>query len=305
MIDHLKALAVFATTVERGSFREAARALSLSPSVVSHHVSALERELAASLLYRTTRRIALTPDGEKLYAAAREMLAAAARGMDAVNGKGDAPSGVLRVTAPALLSGTRFGRDLAEFSRAHPLVRLHVSFSDHRRDLLRDGFDLALRIGRMDDSSHKARPLAQMPRTLVASPGYVRGRPTPRDASDLRDWDFIQLSARRPEATLTPPGGGEPVTVTYEPRVVVDSAAAMRTMARAGAGIASLPEILARRGLARGGLVEVLPGWTLASMRVYAVWPETTQAPALTARFVDFIAPRVESLFGAPPRQGM
>src|SRR5215470_9370552 len=120
VIGELKALAVFATTVERGSFRDAARALALSPSVVSHHVSELERRLSLALLYRSTRRLALTPDGEKLYQSARDMLAAAERGLDAVSAQGPNPTGVLRVTAPALLAETVFCRDLAAFAHAHP-----------------------------------------------------------------------------------------------------------------------------------------------------------------------------------------
>jgi DNA-binding transcriptional LysR family regulator len=179
VLDQLRSLAVFAKVAELGSFRAAARALALSPSVVSHHVGELERRLALPLLYRSTRSIALTPDGEQLVAAAREMVDAAARGLDAVSGRSAAPSGALRLTAPAFLAGTGLSRHLAAFSSKHPNVRLTVSFTDAPRDLLRDGLDLALRIGKLADSTHRTRKLAEMRRVLVASPRYAAARRPP------------------------------------------------------------------------------------------------------------------------------
>ena len=122
MLDQLRSLAVFARVAELGSFRAAARRLSLAPSVVSHHVSELERRLSLPLLYRTTRRVALTPEGAKLFAAAHEMLEAAERGLDEATGGSASPSGVLRVTAPAFLADTTLPRDLAATGRpSHPV----------------------------------------------------------------------------------------------------------------------------------------------------------------------------------------
>lgn len=301
MVENLKALAVFAKTVECGSFREAARALSLSPSVVSHHVTELERRLALTLLYRTTRRLALTPDGDTLFQGAREMLAAAERSLDAVSGRAPNPAGRLRVTAPALLAETAFCRDLAAFAREHPHVSLTVGFTEQRRELLRDGLDLALRIGPLDDSSLRVRQLTVMPRVLVAAPKYVEGRARPKALRDLERWDFIQLSALRPELSLVPPGRKRPVTLAFRPRVAVDSATAMREMAIAGLGAACLPELVARRDLAQRRLVEVMPGWRPPEIGVHAVWPGGTARPALTLRFVDFMQERLRALFRVEP----
>ncbi len=293
MVENLKALAVFAKTVEHGSFRAAARALKLSPSVVSHHVGELERKLSLTLLYRSTRRLSLTSDGERLYTAARDMLAAAERGLDAAA----TPTGALRVTAPALLAETAFARDLAAFARAHPAIRLTVGFTDQRRDLLSDGFDLALRIGRLDDSALRAKRLAVMPRSLVAAPAYTRSRATPHTVHDLEGWDFIQLSALPARYALIPPKRTTPQMFDYEPRIAVDSATAMRTMAIAGLGVAALPALLVAADLARGRLVEVLGSWRLTAMGVYAVWPGGTVRPVATSKFVEFIEPRLAALF--------
>lgn len=296
MLDHLRPLAVFARVAELGSFRAAARALALSPSVVSHHVSELERHLGLPLLYRSTRRIALTPDGENLIAAAREMVDAAARGLDGLSGRSQTPSGALRLTAPAFLAGAAFCRELAAFSSAHPNVALSVSFTDAPRDLLRDGFDLALRSGRLEDSTHKTRKLADMRRLLVGSPRYVSARKQPRRPQDLAGWDFVHLSSRPAELRLSLPGK-KPVAIAFRPRISLDSAAAMREMLLVGAGIAALPSVLVSADVAHGRLVEVLTRWRAPLLGVYAVWPSNSQRSSLTHRFIDFMAGRVAALF--------
>jgi DNA-binding transcriptional LysR family regulator len=297
MIDDLKALAVFAKTVEHRSFREAARKLALSPSVVSQHVTRLERKLGLPLLYRTTRHLALTPDGEQLYASARAMLDAAERGLDAATSLGSEPRGRLRITAPALLAETRFSRDLAAFARSHPKVELTLSFTERRQDLVRDGFDLALRFGSLDDSSLKARRLTEMPRVLAAAPAYVAERSLPRVPRDLDGWELIRLGVRPPEVDLVPPGKKQPVTIAFSPRIVLDSITAVREMVLAGFGAAVLPELLARAELARGRLVELLSGWRVPPVGVFAVWPGGTPRPELTLRFVDFVEARLAALF--------
>jgi DNA-binding transcriptional LysR family regulator len=297
MLDQLRSLAVFAKVVELGSFRAAARAFSLSPSVVSHHVSELEARLSVPLLYRSTRRLALTPDGEKLVVAAREMTDAAARGLDALTGDHASPTGALRLTAPAFLADTRLTRDVADFAAACPKVALTLSFTDAPRDLLRDGLDLALRIGKLEDSTHKTRKLADMRRVLVGSARYVGARKVPRTPHDLAGWDFVQLSTRPAEVVLISPGTKKPHAFPFTPRIAVDSAAAMRALVLEGVGIATLPEVTVRADLSRRRLVEPLPGWKAASLGVYAVWPHNAQRASLTLRFVDFMAERVATLF--------
>jgi DNA-binding transcriptional LysR family regulator len=299
MLDQLRSLAVFAKVAELGSFRAAARALSLSPSVVSHHIGELERRLSLPLLYRSTRRIALTPDGEILVAAAREMVDAAERGLDAASGRSPAPRGALRLTVPAFLAETGLPRHLAAYAAKHPNVRLMVSFTDAPRDLLRDGLDLAIRVGKLDDSTHRTRKLAAMRRVLVASPRYVAARRPVAAPRDLATWDYVQLSSRPAAITLASPGKAHPVSIAFTPRLSVDHAAALRELVIAGAGVAALPEAMVRADLAHGRLVEVLAGWQLPILGVYAIWPSTAQRATLTLGFLDFMASRVAALFDA------
>ena len=304
MLDDLRSLAVFAKIVELGSFRAAARELRLSPSVVSHHLKELEGRLSLPLLYRSTRRLALTPDGERLLTSAREMVDAAARGLDAMSGRSDVPKGALRVAVPAFLGETKLCHDLAAFSSAHPQVRLTVSFSDTPSDLLRDGFDLAIRAGRLEESSHKSRKLAEMPRLLVASSRYVASK-TKRDSRvpcvprDVADWDFVKLSSRPAEVSLSSPGK-KPVVLSFEPKLSVDSAAAMRELVLAGAGLATVPEVIVREDLRKGRLVDVLPEWRPQTVGVFALWPDNAQRARLTSRFLEFMAARTSALFAMP-----
>jgi DNA-binding transcriptional LysR family regulator len=291
VLERLRALAVFAKVADLGSFRAAARQLGLSPSVVSHHVRELEAQLATPLLHRTTRRLALTPDGGRVLTAARQMVDAAERGLGATSSAG----GTLRVTGPAFLVNAGLCVDLAAFLVERPNVDLVVSFTEVTHDLLRDGFDVALRFGKLADSTHRSRKLAEMRRVVVAAPGVVAAKRL-RAPRDLEGADFVLLSSRPPQLSLASPGR-RPVTVALGSKVAVDSAAAMHALVLAGAGLATLPELLVRDDLQRGRLVAVLPRWTPASVGVYLVWPSHSQRAELTQAFVAFIASRVAALF--------
>ena len=298
MLDELRALAIFAKVVEDGSFRGAARRLALSPSVVSHHVRTLEERVGVALLHRSTRRLVLTPAGERLVAEAQAMVASAERGLDQARGLSAIPSGSLRLTIPAFLAETSLCADIAAFARAHPAVRLMVSFSEVPRDLLNDGFDLALRIGTLADSTHKTRKLSEMRRVLVAAPSLAASQPPLSAPRDLKGWPFLHLGSRAP--TLAMRHRAQAAQVTYAPVLTVDSAGAMRRLMLAGAGLATLPEVLVQGDLKEGRAVEILPAWRVATVAVHALWPGGAVKPTLTLRFLDFITPRIEALF-APP----
>ena len=176
MLDQLRQIAIFAKTVDHGSFRAAARSLRLSPSVLSHHVTQLEQSLGTALIYRSTRKLSLTPDGERLLTAARAMLDAAEAGLQEVSNQRQQPSGMLRVTVPAVLAQSELVDRMANFATGYPNVRLSLDFSDVRRELIGDGFDVAIRMGWLEDSSLKARKLFDVDRRLVAAMCYLETR---------------------------------------------------------------------------------------------------------------------------------
>jgi len=143
MIDRLRQMAIFAKTIDHGSFRAAAKELRLSPSVVSHHISQLEESLGVALLYRSTRKLSLTSEGERLLVAARNMLQAVETELVDLSSSANTPSGELRLTMPSVLSQSHFTDRIAAFSKAYPRITLSLDFSDTRRALIDDGFDLA------------------------------------------------------------------------------------------------------------------------------------------------------------------
>ncbi|WP_136658537.1 LysR family transcriptional regulator [Nitratireductor sp. XY-223] len=291
MLDHLRAMAVFSAVAEAGSFRAAATRLGISPSVVSHHVTALERHLDTPLIYRSTRRLSLTEAGRRLARSADAMVRAAEEGYQAVGQEAGSPSGGLKITAPAVFQYALFVKRVAEFMKLHPRVEISVNFSDRWRNLVEDGFDLAFRIGPLRDSSLKARKLVDGQQFLCASLAYLKRRHVPKGPDELEGLEMIGFTGRSYTIALTGGGGGrERRQLRMHNRLVVDSGFAAMRLAEEGCGITVLPDFLARAPLEAGRLVEVLPDWSVPTFGIYAVWPDNPGTNTLRALFVDFVA---------------
>ena len=289
MLDQLRQMAIFAKTVDHGSFRAAARELNISPSVVSHHIAQLEERLGTALLYRSTRKLSLTEDGRRLLGKARAMIEAAENGLEAVAQRGQQPSGVLHVTLPAVLAQSVLVERIAAFSEAYPRVRLNLDFSDTRREVIGGGIDVALRMGWLEDSALKVRKLYDARRILIAAPSYLESRPAPRSPRDLEEWDWLELSSVKLRPDFEHPKR-QTIRIRPTPRVQVNDAFAMYQLARAGAGLAILPENLAEADLKTGSIVNLMPEWQHHSVGVYAVWPPNAPKEGLSARFVAALA---------------
>lgn len=290
MLDQLRQIAIFAKTVDHGSFRAAARSLRLSPSVVSHHVTQLEQKLGTALIYRSTRKLSLTPDGERLLAAARTMMDAAEAGLQEVSSQPQQLSGMLRVTLPAVLAQSKLVDRIAGFAVGFPNVRLSLDFSDIRRELIGDGFDVAIRMGWLEDSSLKARKLFDVERSLVAATHYLQARPEPASPEDLEDWDWLELAPvwhKKPEFTN---GSQSVVIMRPDSRISVNDAQALHRLTRAGAGLAIIPDFLTQADAGSGALQVVLPQWTVPPVGVYAVWPSNAPRDGLVKHFVEHLA---------------
>lgn len=290
MIDQLRQIAIFAKTVDHGSFRAAARSLRLSPSVVSHHVTQLEQELGTALMYRTTRKLSLTPDGERLLAAARTMINAAESGLQTIGDQAHQPSGMLRVTVPAVLAQSELVERMAAFATTYANVRLSLDFSDVRRELIADGFDIAIRMGWLEDSSHKARKLFDVQRRLVAAPAYINSRQEPTSPEDLSEWDWLELTPvwhRKPEFRN---GSKRVLIMKPDSRISVNDAHALCKLTRSGAGLAIIPDFLVEADITMGALRPVLSKWAVQSVGVYAVWPSNVPKDGLVKNFVEFLA---------------
>lgn len=290
MIDELRALAIFAKVVEAGSFRAAATELKLSPSVVSHHIAQLEERLGVALLYRSTRRLSLTHDGEKLFKNAAAMLSAAEKGLNSIAYHATEPTGKLNLTLPAMLTKNPLIDDIAAFAKAFPKVALSIRFSDVQQDLIREGIDLAIRIGNLKDSGLKSKRFFIMTRKLVAAPSLMNEHKTPQRPQDLVKWEWIGLKMRADTKTLI--NKGKKFIIHFEPRIIVDSMDAVCQLAIAGVGLATPPSFLVTTDIRDGQLVEPLPHWQPESIPVYFVWPPNTSKESLTYRFMAFLEQR-------------
>lgn len=289
MIEKLRSIAIFATVVEQESFRGAAQSLGLAPSRISEVVSQLEADLGVTLLYRTTRQISLTHEGRLLYAKAQDMLAAAEMGLDAISPLSKEPAGSLRVSVPAFVAQTQLMGTFAKFAADFPSVDISFHFSDRRSDLIKDGFDVAIRAGWLEDSELMTRNIGHADRFLVASPEYVESKSAPKVPSDLEEWNWIRFDMRPDQTELTSPKG-KVATVTGRSNVSVNSAEALYEFAARGLGVTAIPEHLACRGFDRGDLVQVLPEWGLQPLGLFAVWPNQSRRENLTTLFVRYLA---------------
>jgi len=295
MLDELRQIAIFAKTVDHGSFRAAAKALQLSPSVVSHHVGQLEERLGTALLYRSTRKLSLTPDGERLLEAAHDMINAAEAGVQLISNQTNQHSGVLRITIPAVFTSSLLTEHISEFATEYPNIDLSLDFSETRRDIIADGFDIAIRAGDMQDSSLKSQKLFEFNRRLVASPTYYKSKPKPKSPNDLIEWDWVILAPVQGKKIEFIKVRKREEVKKIKSRISVNSAHALSQLARAGAGLAIVPEYISEPHVATSGLVNVLPDWSVDPINVYAVWPSNAPKNGLIKQFVKFLKSRQDT----------
>ncbi|MCG8635375.1 MAG: LysR family transcriptional regulator [Desulfobacterales bacterium] len=271
MIDELKALAVFSETVKQKSFRGAAKQLNLSPSVVSYHITQLEKRIGTPLLYRSTRKISLTHHGSILYGYTTDMLDAAREGLGKISSASPEPFGRLSIRLPSVLTRSPVNRKIAEFSSRHPGIEFHFSYSDVRQDLISNGIDLAIRVGHLEDSALKSKRIGTIERKLVCSPDYLLKYGTPQHPGDLSDWEWIRLEMLPGTRRLRK--GGKTFEVKYRSHVFVDNVEAMTQFCIYGLGVATPPDYLVTESIKENNLVELIPEWKVDALDLFAVWP--------------------------------
>ena len=286
MIDDYRSLAVFVAIADTGSFSAAGRRLKLSTSVISHHLSRLEERQSVTLFFRSTRSMSLTPEGQIALDPARRMVKAGEEALDAIHAGNDEPVGTLRIAMPAFGEQGRLHAALWDFAKLHPMVGISLHCSDTPTDLVKDGFDLAIRLGTLRSSSLKSRRIADFKRWLVASPDYLAGRPAIRSPDDLVENDFIAVTQIPSLMTLE----RNEVSVQFDPintRVEVNTVTAAKASVLAGLGIWHVPLGEIENDLAQERLVRILPDWNLPDLGIYAVWPDIGPQKALTRRLID------------------
>ena len=296
-------LLLFARVAEMGSFSRAAERLGVPKSTVSRRVSALESRLGERLLVRSTRKLSITEFGEAVLAHARHVAEDVEAAASLAQNRQVQPSGTLRVTMPPDLAHVVLWPMFAEFTRAHPLVRLELDLTARFVDLIGENFDLAIRPGTLrDDASLAARRVATFSVGLYASPGYLKRRGTPATPDDLMRHDALLILSRTGDAVPWILFRGEEHWQGVPPaRAVANSPELLMRMALRGAGIAAVNDAFAVEHLKRKALVPVLPRWRPPPVPLWAVFPGRRLLPTKTRVFIDALV----TLFTSPECQAL
>lgn len=282
---------IFVRVVEQESFSAAGRALGLPKSTVSRKVSQLEERLGVRLLQRTTRKLSLTDAGRIYFAHAARAAAAMEEAELAVSRLEERPRGLLRVTAP--LSFGFVGPIVAGFLKEHPAVRVELMATDRIVDLVEEGFDVAIRAGRLADSTLIARKIGLLPRYLVAAPSYLRKRGTPKDPDALAEHDCVLFGARLERQTWTLWSGDVRRDVEVTARLTANDLDMLREAAVAGLGVASIPVDRCTRDLEERRLRRILKGWRAEATPVHALYPSTRHLSPKVSAFLDALSARM------------
>ena len=289
-MDRLTALQVFHRVAQRGSFAEAGRSMGLSPAAISKNIAELEAHVGTRLIQRTTRRMALTEEGRLYLEHVTRALDALADADSALCPFKAAPSGLLKVSAPMTFTLTQISCALPAFLERYPELQLDLHLDDRRVDIVREGFDLAIRgSDRLEDSSLIARPLTAISHVLCAAPGYFEKHGRPRTPADLKGLDSIRFSLSGHADVWEFEQDGRMERIAVNARYSVSSSLAVRDALRAGFGISLIPRPYVEEDLRTGRLQAALEDWSTVKTTLYAVYPSRQHmAPKLRA-LLDFL----------------
>jgi DNA-binding transcriptional LysR family regulator len=288
MIDELRSMAIFAETIKQGSFRSAAKALKLSPSVVSYQVTQLEKSVGTALIYRSTRNLSLTSEGRILYQYALNMIQAASQGLSQVNSDKQVLKGTLTLTLSSALIKSEISKKIAQFSKLHPYLNFKLFYTDDRQDLIHKGIDIAFRAGEMDSSNLMCKRIGAINRKLVCSYDYWKENINPTSPLDLAKWNWIKLDMLPNHRTLIN-SDGEKREIAFESNISVNSVEAMTQLCINGLGVATPPDFLISKEIKSNLLVELLPNWQVEPIPLFAVWPSNVFQHSSAKRLIDYL----------------
>ena len=288
----LEAWAIFASVVEHRSFSAAADAIGLSKATVSKAITRLEAHLGQSLFHRTSRRLALTEAGKPLAEHAARILAEARLAEESANDAASAPTGRVRLAAPMSFGIKNVAPLLAEFLAAHPGIEVDLHLSDARVDIVAEGFDIALRIAELPDSSLRARRLCTIQAHLVAAPRYLEAHGTPTHPAQLGEHKLFGYSNVVGPWRFQGPAGAE-VSVRAHGPLTANSGEAIIPALVAGLGIARLPDFIIDAYLATGALTTILCDWEPAPIGLHLLTPPSPLRPARVEALIEFLTIRL------------
>ncbi|MGR3484876.1 MAG: LysR family transcriptional regulator [Paracoccaceae bacterium] len=289
-MDRLTEMEAFATVVDQGGFTDAARKLGISKSAVSKHVSSLEARLGARLLTRTTRRVSPTEIGLAYYDRARRVLNDAGEADALVSAMQSDPSGLLRVSVATDFGVNHLSPILGAFLSKYPEIQVNMVMGNRYVELISEGFDMAVRIGELEDSSLRARKLMETTTRMIASPGYLTTHGRPARIDDLNEHKLLHYSGQSGGAVwkLTAPSG-ERRQVRTAGWLTVNDGQSLLNACISGLGIAYLPGYLYADALEAGLVEHVIPDLPGETQGIYAVYPPGRFTQPKVRAFIDFL----------------
>lgn len=301
-MNRLDAMQIYVRVAELASFTKAADSLGLPKASISTAVQQLESLLATRLLHRTTRRVQMTQDGQVYYERCKDLLA----DMDELEGlfqQGASNlSGRLRVDMPSGMAKNNVIPRLPEFLARHPQLQVEISSTDRRVDVIREGFDCVIRVGKLSDSSLIARPLGTLELLNCVSPAYVARCGTPQTLDDLANHQLIHyvITLGSKSVGFEYTESGEEKCMPMAGSITVNNSDAYTAACLAGFGIAQIPRIGAQDYLTKGLLVEVLPHQRAQAMPVSLIYPNRRNLSRRVQVFMDWVSETLRAYVTAP-----
>ena len=296
-MDVLTQMKVFCSVVDNNSLAGAARSLTVSPSVVSKQLAALEDRLGVRLLNRTTRRVSLTEVGAAYYERSKRIIADVDEAEVSVSQSHAAPRGLLKITAPTTFAHRHVAPYLANFIDRYPEVQIQMLVNDRIVDMVDEGIDLAIRIAQLKDSSLIARKLAPNTRSLVASPEYLERWGAPQRLEELNDHALITL---HPGSLINDwhfEVDGEERVFRAKGSILINNGDSILSAVLSGGGLAMLAAHMAGEHVKSGKLVPVLEEYVRDDVPIYAVYPSSRHLSPKVRAFVDYLI----QIYGSKP----
>ena len=289
-MDKLNAISVFCKVIETQSFTQAANQQNISVAMASKLVSQLEEHLKTRLLQRTTRKIVPTEAGMLYYQRCQAILLDLSEADSSISNMATSLQGNLLISVPRDFGLLYISPNLPKFIELHPNLHVEIEFEDKRVDLVTEGYDLALRIGYMQDSSLVARKISSSPMHFVASPSYLESRGTPLTPDDLEYHQGLLYKSSLNQVHWQSTKANQIQRYKIQSKVVSNNGMALLEMTKAGLGISNAPDFFVKDALASGDLVEILSKYKQKPLDIYVVYPNRRHLPAKVRAFIEFLA---------------
>ena len=296
-MNRLDNMETFVRIVDAGGISAAAKRIGIAPSVVSRRLKELEGHLGTELFHRTTRRLNLTDAGESWYRHCLRILDDVEQSEAAMMHAHEEIRGRLKVALPSSFGHLHMGPAMLDFLQAHPEIEFDLDFNDREVDLMQEGFDLAIRLAALPDSSLQARRLAPIRRVMCASPEYLARKGRPRSLDDLADHQCLVYSLIRDFEDWQPRDAHRSTRAKIHPYIKSTTGEFLREAAVAGHGIVVLPTFIVYREIEAGRLVTLLSETEFAAINAYAIYPPTRHLSLRVRIFIDFLKARFESAY--------